>query len=170
MGDFEDQIRASAARMAAGLEAEALWLQDFRDESRSGAVKWESRTLGVDGRPAEAASRGGTPAVSWFDSPYMTFVRELMVGRSGEYEFSFSRLPSWPARFVYEDDFRFPCFYRPGGRLPTAATTNDGRPTDPQVLAEVQALVARGMRRSWARFLISEWAIPRLRSSITRPD
>jgi cell wall assembly regulator SMI1 len=74
-------------------------------------------------------------------------VVELAATRAGDYTVSYSGdLPSLPARVVFNDGYRYPNHPKPGMRKPPAAG-NDGRPTDPAVLAEVQALVAEFVER-----------------------
>jgi hypothetical protein len=69
------------------------------------------------------------------------FVVELTATLSGDYVVSYSGdLPSLPPRVVFDDGHRYPNHPKPGMRKPLVAV-NDGRPTDPAVLAEVQALV-----------------------------
>jgi cell wall assembly regulator SMI1 len=69
------------------------------------------------------------------------FVVELTATQSGDYVVSYSAdLPSLPARVVFDDGYRYPNHPRPGMSKPLGAA-NDGRPTDPAVLAEVQAQV-----------------------------
>jgi hypothetical protein len=68
------------------------------------------------------------------------FVVEVTATRTGDYVVSYSGdLPS-PPRVVFDDGYRYPNHPKPGMRKP-AAGVNDGRPTDPAVLAEVHALV-----------------------------
>ncbi|GIF97137.1 SMI1/KNR4 family protein [Catellatospora citrea] len=69
------------------------------------------------------------------------FCLELAVTGSGEYTATYSTdLPSLPPRVVLDESYRYPNDPAPGMDRPDAAV-NDGRPTDPAVLAEVQALV-----------------------------
>ena len=76
------------------------------------------------------------------------FVAELTATRAGDYAVSFSGdLPSLPARVVFDDGYRYPNHPKPGMHKPPAAV-NDGRPTDPAVLAQVQALVREFVERS----------------------
>jgi cell wall assembly regulator SMI1 len=75
------------------------------------------------------------------------FVVELAASRSGDYVVSYSGgLPSLPPRVVLDGGYRYPNHPKPGMRKPAAAV-NDGRPTDPAVLAEVQALVTEFVER-----------------------
>jgi cell wall assembly regulator SMI1 len=68
-------------------------------------------------------------------------VVEVTATRPGDYVVSYSGdLPSLPARVVFDAGYRYPNHPKPGMRKPPAAV-NDGRPTDPAALAEVQALV-----------------------------
>ncbi|MEH0937683.1 SMI1/KNR4 family protein [Micromonospora psammae] len=70
------------------------------------------------------------------------FVVELSGTRAGDYVVSCSAdLLSLPPRVVLDADYRYPNHPAPGMAKPAAAA-NDGRPTDPAVLAEVRALVA----------------------------
>jgi cell wall assembly regulator SMI1 len=70
------------------------------------------------------------------------FVVEVTATRPGDYVVSYSGdLPSLPARVVFDDGYRYPNHPKPGISKPLV-TVNDGRPTDPAVLAEVQAQVA----------------------------
>ena len=71
------------------------------------------------------------------------FIRGL-VGLRGPYH---QRRPLFGTRVVFDDGYRFPNHPKPGMSKPAAAV-NDGRPTDPAVLAEVQALVAEFVERS----------------------
>jgi cell wall assembly regulator SMI1 len=74
-------------------------------------------------------------------------VVEVAATRAGDYTVSYSGdLPSLPARVVFDDGYRYPNHPKPGMRTPPAAG-NDGRPTDPAVLAEVQALVTEFVER-----------------------
>ncbi|MDG4800195.1 SMI1/KNR4 family protein [Micromonospora sp. WMMD980] len=69
-------------------------------------------------------------------------VVEVSGDGSGHYAVSCSgELPSLPTRVVLDDSYRYPNHPRAGRRRPAAAS-NDGRPTDPGVLAEVRGLVA----------------------------
>jgi cell wall assembly regulator SMI1 len=145
---FEDQLHAAASAFSVALNSEALYHQHILWRSDPIAGHDEYRTLDQDRRRVTfdyqiCTNTPCLPSAPRIDSPHLTFVSELMVDRSGRYELSFSRLPDWPPRFVYEDEFRFPGHYRPGTPLPAAVTTNDGRPTDPEILAEVERLVAR---------------------------
>lgn len=75
------------------------------------------------------------------------FVVELAASRAGDYVVSYSGdLPSLPARVVLDTAYRYPNHPKPGMSKPAAAV-NDGRPTDPAVLDEVQALVAEFVER-----------------------
>ncbi len=76
------------------------------------------------------------------------FVVEVTATRSGDYVVSYSGdLPSLPARVVFDDGYRYPNHPKPGMRKPSVAA-NDGRPTDPAVLAEVQVLITEFVERS----------------------
>jgi cell wall assembly regulator SMI1 len=73
---------------------------------------------------------------------------ELTASPAGDYEVSFyagdssgSEQPALEPVVVLDADYRFPDHPRPGMARP-ARTLNDGRPTDPAVLAEVRTLVA----------------------------
>jgi SMI1 / KNR4 family (SUKH-1) len=75
-------------------------------------------------------------------------VVELTATRTGDYVVSYSGdLPSLPPRVVLDEGYRYPNHPQPGMSKPPAAV-NDGRPTDPAVLAEVQGLVAEFVERS----------------------
>lgn len=74
-------------------------------------------------------------------------VVELTATRAGDYVVSYSGdLPSLPARVLFDAGYRYPNHPKPGMRKPAAAG-DDGRPTDPALLAEVQALVAEFVER-----------------------
>lgn len=73
---------------------------------------------------------------------------ELTASPAGDYAVSYSavpdssRLPALEPTVLLDEDYRFPDHPGPGMARPAAAV-NDGRPTDPAVLADVQGLVAR---------------------------
>jgi cell wall assembly regulator SMI1 len=75
-------------------------------------------------------------------------VVEVTATRPGDYVVSYSGdLPSLPARVLLDEGYRYPNHPQPGMGKPPAAV-NDGRPTDPAVLAEVQGLVTDFVERS----------------------
>lgn len=143
VSELDDQVRAAAALLAVGLGSGAVWHQGVSDQSQPGWRSGAYRMFGEGGRPVRYEQGARLPGVVWYDSPHLVFVSELMVEASGYYEFTFSRLPSWPCRFVFDDGFRFPGHYRPHTPPPAAPVTDVGRPCDPHILAKVQDLVAR---------------------------
>jgi cell wall assembly regulator SMI1 len=98
----------------------------------------ETLRAGLVALRAQVRSREGSSGV---------LVVELTATRTGDYTVSYSGdLPSLPARIIFDAGYRYPNHPQPGIRKPPAAG-NDGRPTDPAVLAEVQALVAEFVER-----------------------
>jgi hypothetical protein len=98
----------------------------------------ETFRAGLVALRARVRSREGSSGV---------LVVELTATRTGDYAVSYSAdLPSLPARVVFDAGYRYPNHPKPGMRKPPAAG-NDGRLTDPAVLAEVQALVAEFVER-----------------------
>jgi cell wall assembly regulator SMI1 len=110
-----------------------------------------SQTYGAAGNPARIGGWSDTVDAGLFalrarvksrEGLQGVFVVEVTATRPGDYVVSCSGdLPSLPARVVFDDGYRYPNHPKPGMRKPPAAG-NDGRPTDPAVLAEVQAQVA----------------------------
>jgi cell wall assembly regulator SMI1 len=102
--------------------------------------RWdESFDSGLFALRARVESREGIHGV---------LVVELTATRSGDYAVTYSvDLPSLPPRVVLDEGYRYPNHPQPGMSKPPAAV-NDGRPTDPAVLAEVQGLVTEFVERS----------------------
>ncbi|WP_203841230.1 SMI1/KNR4 family protein [Winogradskya humida] len=111
-------------------------------------------TLSRYGLEARTYDTAANPAlIGGFDSAFLDTLKaaagvtdmvvELSGSDTGTYVVSYATgLPSLPPRAVLDPAYRFPGHPAPGMPKPAAAI-NDGRPTDPAVLAEVQALVTR---------------------------
>jgi cell wall assembly regulator SMI1 len=106
-----------------------------------------ARTLvGRWGRDLDAALDVLTHRVLRENGTTGVCIVEVSGDEAGNYTVSCSGdLPSLPFRLVLDDSYRYPHHPRPGLPKPAAAD-NDGRPTDPEVLAEVRGLVAEFTR------------------------
>ncbi len=126
--------------MQAALWDRGRWSQTYDAAGNRALIGRWSDTVdaGLFALMARVKSREGIQGV---------FVVELTATRSGDYVVSYSGdLPSLPPRVVFDDGYRYPNHPKPGMRKPLVAV-NDGRPTDPAVLAEVQALVTEFVER-----------------------
>ncbi len=150
MDEIEAAVHELGSAFAAGLEQPGSMQAAVTDSGYSGQTYdmggdlaligyWgETFRAGLVALRARLRSREGISGV---------LVVELTATRAGDYVVSYSDdLPSLPARVVFDDGYRYPNHPKPGMRKPPAAG-NDGRPTDPAVLAEVQALVAEFVDR-----------------------
>jgi cell wall assembly regulator SMI1 len=148
--EIEAAVHELGSAFAAGLEQpgsmqavvtdSGYWGQTYDAAGNRALIGYWSETFraGLVALRAQVGSREGISGV---------LVVELTATRTGDYVVSYSGdLPSLPARVVFDDGYRYPNHPKPGMRKPPAAG-NDGRPTDPAVLAEVQALVTEFVER-----------------------
>ncbi|GAA2582139.1 hypothetical protein GCM10010435_69690 [Winogradskya consettensis] len=137
MDEIESAMHALGRAFAAGL-------------TRPGTEIVTLSRYGLEARTYDAAGNPGL--IGGFDSAFLDALKtaagvtdmvvELRGSDTGTYVVSYATgLASLPPRAVLDPAYRFPGHPAPGMPKPAAAT-NDGRPTDPAVLAEVRALVA----------------------------
>ncbi|HZD01831.1 MAG TPA: SMI1/KNR4 family protein [Actinomycetes bacterium] len=144
MDEIESVMHELGAAFAAGLTQPGSMQAVLWDRGRRG------QTYDAAGDPARIGRCSDTVDAGLFalrervkshEGLQGVFVVEVTATGSGDYVVSYSAdLPSLPPRVVFDDGYRYPNHPKPGMRKPPAGV-NDGRPTDPAMLAQVQALV-----------------------------
>jgi cell wall assembly regulator SMI1 len=148
VSDLEEAARNVAAALASGGIADLsmrVLLADNHSASQTFDARGRVAPMG-DSKAAYSAL-GGVLAALGGRQAGRTFVAEVVTGASGMFEFSYTfDLDELPPRVVLDPDYRLPRHPRPGS-ADLLDPTEDSRPTDPAVLAEVQSLIATYVER-----------------------